>query len=193
MIPEYQENKFFHIKNFIPEYFADYLRNYFDLLRQNDQVPNKGDAQVENSLGIYGDPAFDTLLDMSTPFIENIVGKKLLPTYTYARIYFNDAELKPHRDREECEHSVSIFLGGEFEKLWPLWMGCQNQPPEAVVMYPGDAVVYRGSEIGHWREKFEGKTHFQIFLHYVEAEGEYKDRKFDTRPNLGLSSETKND
>lgn len=190
----YQANKFYYIKNFIPEYFVDYLRNYFDLLRQNDQVPNKGDAQVKNSLGIYGDPAFDTLLSMSTPIIENVVGKKLFPTYTYARIYLNGADLRPHLDREECEHSVSVFLGGKYEKIWPLWISRgMGALPEPIALYPGDALVYRGSELSHWRDEFEGEEHFQVFLHYVESEGKYSNKKFDTRPNLGLSADTKNE
>jgi hypothetical protein len=28
-------------------------------------------------------------------------------------------------------------------------------------------------------------------MHYVEAEGEYKGKVFDTRPNIGLPAETK--
>ena len=30
----------------------------------------------------------------------------------------------------------------------------------------GDMIVYRGCEIEHWREKFEGNNHAQVFLHY---------------------------
>ena len=57
------EDKGFEVRQeFIPRFFAQYLRNYFDLLNRNDQVPNKGDAQVAKSVGIYGDPAFDTLM-----------------------------------------------------------------------------------------------------------------------------------
>jgi hypothetical protein len=116
------EEKGFEVKQeFIPRFFAQYLRNYFDLLRRNDQIPNKGDGQVAKSVGIYGDPAFDTLMLMCLPAVEEIVGKKLLPTYTYARIYFNGADLLPHTDRDECEHSVSLSLGGISSALWPLW------------------------------------------------------------------------
>ena len=83
------EEKGFEVKQeFIPRFFAQYLRNYFDLLNRNDQIPNKGDGQVAKSVGIYGDPAFDTLMLMCLSSVEEIVGKKLLPTYTYARIYF---------------------------------------------------------------------------------------------------------
>lgn len=186
------EEKGFEVKQeFIPRFFAQYLRNYFDLLNRNGQVPNKGDGQVVKSVGIYGDPAFDTLMLMCLSLVEEIVGKKLLPTYTYARIYFNGADLLPHKDRDECEHSVSLSLGGTSSALWPLWFKNEDKEPEYAAMYEGDAVVYQGNKVNHWRDEFEGETQFQLFMHYVEAEGEHKDQLFDTRPYIGLSADTK--
>lgn len=186
------EEKGFEVKQeFIPRFFAQYLRNYFDLLNKNGQVPNKGDGQVVKSVGIYGDPAFDTLMLMCLSSVEEVVGKKLLPTYTYARIYFNGADLLPHKDRDECEHSVSLSLGGTSSALWPLWFKNEDKEPEYAAMYEGDAVVYQGNKVNHWRDEFEGETQFQLFMHYVEAEGEHKDQLFDTRPYIGLSADTK--
>lgn len=186
------EDKGFEVKQkFIPPFFAQYLRNYFDLLYRTDKVPNKGDAQVEKSVGIYGDPAFDTLMLMCLPMVEDVVGKKLLPTYTYARIYFNGADLLPHTDRDECEHSVSLSLGGEAKALWPLWFKKEDNEPEYAAMYEGDAVIYQGNKVHHWRDAFEGETQFQVFIHYVEADGEHKDQLFDTRPYIGLPADTK--
>lgn len=188
---QYEDKGFQVVPQFIPPYFAQYLRNYFDLLRVNDKIPNKGDGQVANSLGIYGDPAFDMLMLMALPMVENIVGKKLLPTYTYARIYFNNANLLPHIDRDQCEHSVSLSLGGKADALWPLWFKDGDKEPEYAAMSEGDAVVYKGNKVHHWRDEFQGEVQFQVFMHYVEAEGEYKDQIFDTRPYIGLPADTK--
>lgn len=188
---QYNDKGFEIRKGFIPPFFAQYLRNYFDLLHRNDQVPNKGDAQVAKSVGIYGDPAFDTLMLMCQSMVEDVVGKKLLPTYTYARIYFNGADLLPHVDRDECEHSVSLSLGGQSELVWPLWFKNEEAEPEYAAMYEGDAVIYQGNKVHHWRDAFEGTTQFQVFMHYVEADGEHKDQLFDTRPYIGLPADTK--
>lgn len=188
---QYEDNGFEVVQHFIPPYFTEYLKNYFDLLRVNNQIPYKGDEQVANSLAIYGDPAFDMLMLMSLPMVEDIVGKKLLPTYTYARIYFNGADLLPHVDRDECEHSVSLSLGGDYNALWPLWFKNGDKEPEYAAMGPGDAVIYQGNKVLHWRDPFEGEIQFQVFMHYVEAEGEYKDKLFDTRPYIGLPAYTK--
>jgi len=187
---QYEEKGFDIRQGFIPQYLAQYLRNYFELLRRNDQIPNKGDEQVEKSLGIYGDPAFDMLMLMCLPIVEQSVGKKLLPTYTYARIYFNGAALLPHTDRPECEHSVSLSLGGEYDLLWPLSFQHDQQVIHAGLS-EGDAVVYKGNKVVHWRDEFQGTTQYQIFMHYVEADGEYKDKLYDTRPNIGLEAGTK--
>jgi len=187
----YEEKGFEVRKGFIPSFFAQYLRNYFDLLNRNDQIPNKGDAQVAKSVCIYGDPAFDTLMLMCLPIVEEVVGKKLLPTYTYARIYFNGADLLPHTDRDACEHSVSLSLGGISSALWPLWFKNGDAEPEYAAMYEGDAVIYQGNKVNHWRDAFEGENQFQLFIHYVEAEGEHKDQLFDTRPYIGLPVDTK--
>jgi len=187
---QYEEKGFEIKRTFIPQYLAQYLRNYFELLRRNDQIPNKGDDQVEKSLGIYGDPAFDMLMLMCLPIVEQSVGKKLLPTYTYARIYFNGAALLPHTDRPECEHSVSLSLGGEYDLLWPLSFQHDQQVIHAGLS-EGDAVVYKGNKVVHWRDEFQGTTQYQIFMHYVEADGEYKDKLYDTRPNIGLEAGTK--
>lgn len=187
---QYEQKGFDIRQGFIPQYLAQYLRNYFELLRRNDQVPNKGDDQVEKSLGIYGDPAFDMLMLMCLPMVEESVGKKLLPTYTYARIYFNGADLLPHKDRPECQHSVSVSLGGEYDALWPLSFQDENRVVHANLS-EGDAVVYMGDKVVHWREPFQGTTQYQIFMHYVEADGPYQDKLYDTRPNIGLEAGTK--
>lgn len=192
--PMYEEHGFLILRNFLPDFFTNYLRTYFNTLKINNKL-EKGDAQVENSECVYGDPTFDTFLLMSTPLISGAIKTNLLPTYTYGRIYYNGAELLPHKDRDECQHSVTLFLGGEYDSIWPIWMLNKeiHKEPQMCALYPGDAVVYKGNKVNHWRDKFEGVNHFQLFLHFVEADGIYKDKLYDTRPYLGLPSSTKTD
>jgi hypothetical protein len=60
-----------------------------------------------------------------------------------------------------------------------------------VDMQVGDAVLYRGMNIEHWREKYtEGQWQAQVFLHYVDADGPHADQKYDGRTSLGLSKTT---
>ena len=108
----FQTHGFQKVKGFIPPFFSLYLRNYFTLRVQNDRLG--GDEQAPNSHCVYGDPAFDMVMAMSSEDIGRIVGKRLIPQYTYARIYKNGSDLKIHSDRPECQYSVTLCLGGEY-------------------------------------------------------------------------------
>ena len=181
----FKEHGFEKVEGYIPLSFSTFLRNYFSVRVEND--PSLvGDPQAPNSHCVYGDAAFDVVMAMSTEDIGKIVGKKLIPQYTYARIYKNGSDLKIHSDRPECQYSVTLCLGGEYEKPWPIFIKDYAGKSHEVPLDVGDMVVYHGTELEHWREKFEGNTQYQLFMHYVDSEGEYKDRVFDGRSNLGL-------
>jgi len=49
-------------------------------------------------------------------------------------------------------------------------------------------LIYRGCDLEHWREPFNGKVCVQVFLHYSSN----KKLLNDTRPMLGLNAEFKN-
>lgn len=188
----YNKEGFIHLRRFVPEFMTNYLKEYFNTLLKTN-VLEQGDAQVEHSNCVYGDPAFDTFMLMATPIVSQIIGLEVLPTYSYARIYHNGAELLPHLDRNECEHSCTISLGGEYEQLWPIWVKHpeKHSNPLMIDLYPGDMLIYKGTEIYHWRDKFLGKNQSQLFMHFVDANGEYADQKYDTRPYIGMKSNTK--
>ena len=58
-------------------------------------------------------------------------------------------------------------------------------------MQPGDAIIYRGCEVDHWREEFKGIMQSQVFFHYCNRNGPFKDAKFDCRPGLGFPASRK--
>ena len=47
---------------------------------------------------------YESLLEILQPFIEQHINIELLPTYSYFRIYYKNAELTRHIDREACEY-----------------------------------------------------------------------------------------
>jgi hypothetical protein len=131
----------------------------------------------------YADPAFDGLLEFLRPRIEAASGKRLHPTYSYYRMYHRGDVLEPHTDRPACEISVSLHIGSVSGAPWPL----NIEGPAgafAATLGPGDALLYRGMELRHWRDAFEGQQYVQVFLHYVDADGPHAARKFDGRPSL---------
>ena len=86
---QFQDQGFQKIKGFIPFFFSTYLRNYFTLRVQNDPSLS-GDPQAPNSHCVYGDPAFEMVMAMSTGDIGKIVGKNLIPQYTLSLIHISE-------------------------------------------------------------------------------------------------------
>lgn len=190
------------IKNF-NEYGYTYASNFLDQnkckeLTQvlKDYVKNKKtfiDPKCPVSHTIYGTPEFDQLLLDCLPAMEKISGKELLPTYSYARLYLPNEELKIHVDRESCEISATITLGFEGD-CWPIYFGDDEKKsnPKQIEINVGDAIVYKGMDNWHWREKYvEGKWQAQVFIHYVDKNGPYANYKLDKRESLGDFGKTK--
>ena len=117
----------------------------------------------------------ETILMKKLNLMEKETNFKLIPTYAYSRIYTYNAELKPHIDRPSCEVSASI-MWGSCGTPWPIYMD-----GEKCEMNPGDAVIYLGCEIEHYRKNFEGDWHAQSFIHYVDKNGPYKEFAYDKR------------
>jgi len=160
---------------------AQYLFTLKDLGKTNK------DPQCPISDSVYGAALFEDLLkDYANP-IGKIVGRNLVPTYSYARIYRPGEILEKHTDRESCEISATLTLGYDSKYNWPIFF---NEDKEiSVMLEPGELAVYKGCEITHWRNPFQGNWHAQVFLHYVDAEGPFKDFAYDKREELNKTDQ----
>lgn len=147
------------------------------------------DPQCPLSDSVYGDEIFDGLAAKLAPDLSKQLGVELIPTYTYCRIYRPGEVLVRHTDRPACEISGTMTLGFDpGSGIWPIWFA---KDEDDLVGYPleiniGDLVMYRGCELPHWRPSYKGKWQVQVFFHYVDANGPYKDEKFDRRPTMGV-------
>jgi hypothetical protein len=141
------------------------------------------DRAGQRAPSVYGDPAFDGLLEYLRPRIERSCGRRLLPTYSYFRLYRGGDVLKRHRDRGACEFSVSLNLGQRPAEPWPLYVKGADGDYSAR-LEPGDGLLYRGIDLPHWREAYPGRELAQVFLHYVDRDGPHADQKFDGRATL---------
>lgn len=174
-----QYAKFSMIKEFSPE-------------GVNDQVPGAHAS--------YADPLMETLLVRCQPNVERATGLKLIPTYSYYRVYRPGDALAKHLDRPSCEVSLTLCLGCNLKGVhgsygWPIFLATQKgavggAPGTAIRCDPGDGVVYMGCDVEHWREPMradEGSYQIQAFFHYVHAAGQFAELcRFDARPALGL-------
>ena len=206
-------NKYTVIRNAVSYDLANFCYNYFllkrdaikymydhNIIAESPIHGSWGDYQVPGSYSIYSDHVMETLLMKVLPVMKEKTGLNLVPTYSYARVYQNGAELKRHKDRPSCEISTTLNLGGD---NWPIFIdptGSDNvidefknihKPgaPEGVKvdLNPGDMLIYSGCELEHWRKPFEGQLCGQVFLHYNHADGPFaKTNLYDKRPMLGI-------
>jgi hypothetical protein len=187
---EFNKNKYVILEVFPKELCAELVQYFFELKEKGNLVK---DEQCPNSYSIYGDSNFDKLLVDCTDYFSEASGLSLLPTYSYARIYQSGETLEVHKDRPACEISATILLGYDGEN-WEIFFADDGQDrdlADGILLSPGTGALYKGAEIKHWRNEFKGKWLCQVFLHYVNADGPYKDEKFDGRPDLGLPASSK--
>lgn len=146
------------------------------------------DDQIPNTYAHYGDMALDNLLPHIKKKMEKEVSLKLTENYTYARLYKRYDTLVKHVDRKSCEISGTMALGGD---PWSIFLKNKNKKTIQVDLEPGDILIYKGCDLEHWRDPFEGTLCAQLFLHYNETNEETEKVKFDGRAMLGIPYETK--
>jgi hypothetical protein len=162
------------IKNFLTQEEVKLLTDYCRI-KHRLNFNSFDDHNNNNDTYFYGDPLMESLMVNKLKFMEKETGLELLPTYAFWRMYSMFADLKKHKDRESCEISVTVMIGSDGNK-WPIFMEGTE-----INMEPGDAAVYLGCEVEHWREEFKGDWHAQTFLHYVDKNGKnvewFKDKR----------------
>ena len=150
----------------------------------------EGDHQVPESSAVYNYLPFLEMLCQKCPEVSIAIGETVLPTYTYARVYKNGATLEGHTDRDACEISLTVHLGGDED--WPIWIETPNGKEVRVSLKPGDAMIYLGCKARHWREEFTGDWYSQCFLHYVRSRGDKVHAVFDSenkqKPTTGITN-----
>lgn len=194
---KFKNNKYEIIRNAIPKKLCSFIYKYFLLKRNvvsfylNTGVISKDnffiggyeDQHVKNTYSEYSDFNAETLLSFIKPIIEKKIKLKLIETYSYLRIYKKNDILIKHKDRESCEISVTLNLGGD--SVWPIYLK-NNKKEIKIELNQSDLLIYKGCELKHWRNKFKGFICIQVFLHYNDINGPFKlNNKYDGRPFLG--------
>ena len=171
--------KYCYVKNFLNNEEQSLLENYTKIFHRFNAKDFDPRQNKNLDTAKYSDPIFESLMLSKLPKMEEISGLKLLPTYTYWRMYTRFSDLKKHTDRPACQLSVTINIFSTGED-WPIFI--DGTP---INIKPGDAVIYWGMKYEHWREELQGDGQAQAFLHYVLANGEHKDHVYDKRIGVG--------
>jgi hypothetical protein len=176
MTSELSEKGYVLVKGLIEPHFARFM--YKALLLMHWRGQSFRDNHIPTASSVTNEALTDALLLELRPRMEAISARRLVPAYSYARLYFHGDTMLRHRDRGSCEVSASIHLdkdGGDSS----LWFA----PKSKIHMDSGDGAVYLGCDAEHWRERFTGNTMGQIFLHYVAEGGPFSQHYFDGNPD----------
>lgn len=185
-VDNFRQNGFVFIKNLASDELVSTVTSY--ALMKEAYAFSPDNHQVVGAHAGYSDYLMESLLLQFKPMVEWATGLSLLPTYSFYRVYRRGHELVRHIDRPSCEISMTVTYGfdyqGKDDYIWKIFMG--GTP---VCMKPGDAAIYRGCDIEHWREPFDvpqNSYHVQSFYHYVDANGPYADFAYDKKEHSHL-------
>ena len=202
VIGDYHQQGYAHVEGLLPEPVARaFMRELKDAVGERpiplSQAGEPVNLLKRQAFEVYGynyKPMLFFLWGL-TPIVSQLVGRELLPTYDYLRLYRAGDICRVHCDRLSCEHSLSLTLDYSDGAVWDLQVGKTHQEPSSRVeedfgdepyasipMKVGDAVLYQGVHHRHGRIKPNPNGwSAHIFLHWVDAEGPFKDHAFDGR------------
>jgi len=126
----------------------------------------------------HNDPASRVVQALLTRPLQRLIGRPIKPSYTYLSLYRENAELRVHVDRAQCQYTLSLLI--DHRPLPPDGVG-----PWPVCVYPdgplgppvecrqrlGGGIVLRGNELHHGRPRLPwGQSCWVMLLHYVDAD-----------------------
>jgi len=178
----FNRKKYCQIDNFFHPQLIEYFKISSSML---DLISKPDSGFVLNSLNTYAPTIGENLLIYLTPIYSKIIGKNLIPTYSYFRTYFKDNNLPIHKDRPSCQYSATIQINSSSNNIWPI-MFKSNKKNIKINSTMGDIIFYKGQELLHWRERLDYEYSSHLFLHWVDGDDpNYNEYWWDGRERLG--------
>jgi len=150
------------------------LRSYFRALRREGLFELDTDQVVGMRDGLYCDLVGRHLQHQLVGLINRVVPDPIKPSYSWVVRYRPSAVLRRHRDRQQCRWNLSLCLDddppADRAHAWPLYFDAGGRA-QAVLLAGGDAVLYSGTEVPHWRNALpEGRYVTMGLFHYVDRD-----------------------
>lgn len=166
----------------------DFVRKAMDVSERTGRMTPARKVKQAGTIDEYSPIGAEVALLQCQSPIEAAIGRAILPAYGFWRIYVEGSVLPAHLDRNACEISASLPILSQPEAApWPIHISDLQGRNLAINLDPGDALIYQGAKVRHWREAYSGERQYQMFLHYVLADGEHADLAFDQRQGLNLT------
>jgi hypothetical protein len=188
------KNKYAEVPEMVSPEISKLIYDFGHLLRRNptkyltkDESGYDMTGSKDGSCGKYGLQISELLLLYFKADYEKILGKKLVPTYTYTRKYVQGGSLVKHSDRPSCQYSITLNITASNDEPWPFF--CQKKGERTQTKIHNQLhvpIIYMGEDVVHWREPLQKEFSFHVFLHYVDAnDDKYKAHWYDKRAYFG--------
>jgi hypothetical protein len=135
-----------------------------------------GDRQANRHYA-HNDPAGRVVLSALRETVERIVGNPIKSSYAYASLYCGGADLPQHRDRPQCQYTLSLQidhqpLPPDGRSPWPVQLYLDpDAPPVECFQTIGGGLLFRGCEISHARPPLPpDQRSWVLLLHYVDID-----------------------
>jgi hypothetical protein len=134
-----------------------------------------GDEQVPRRYSVHNESIARLLHLRLTNLVSLITAQRVKPSFVFFASYAEGAELARHTDRRQCEFTLSLLI--DYQPIqkgkspWPLYLKAPGQMPVAIYQSIGDALLFKGRELAHWRPALrQGHKSTSLFLHYVRED-----------------------
>lgn len=162
------QNHYLVLRKLLPPLQLGALRTYLRQLHQQGFF-QRGDLLVQEREYIHNDPVIRFLQQQIFRHLQPLFSQAVKPSYTYLTLYPPGVSMVKHTDREQCAWNMSLVLDMETlvptENSWPLYLQTA-QGQQAIHLNLGDAVLYPGYHMPHWREPADQAVAVALF-HFV--------------------------
>ena len=184
----FRERRYLYVKNLLPSSVLEYLKVYYQILRANDKF--RKDNQCSVFVGAWRRSSNTTLYLGGSPGRQPPSGiLDLVPTYSYTHPHICGRMTVYRATAIALRVKSPLPFRSKFRKVpgpSVIPLKPPNRPDTTIEMLEGDACVYAGTEVEHWREAFYEDGYIQLFLHWIDKRGKYYPKlTYDRRKNLG--------
>lgn len=163
-------DQFVALRNLFSPLQLAHLRTYFRAVEREGYL-SRSDSQVHRRRSCYREPLSTAIHQQLVGLISAITGQPLRASYSFFGVYLPGAVLEKHKDRPQCEWNLSLIWDTRPEKdrarAWPIYLEVDGRV-RRVNLGMGDALLYRGTELFHWRNAQPARSFTTAtFFHFV--------------------------
>jgi hypothetical protein len=161
------------LRGLLPAHYLSALRRYYRALDGEGYLQHH-DRQEKHRHVAHNEPVSRYLHHQLVGFLDRGTPERIKPSYSFVATYLPGSRLKRHVDRPQCAWNVSLLLDTTLSvppgQEWPIYLEVGGKS-RCVRLRVGDAVLYRGTEVPHWRPPHPlGGSTTLAFFHFVPAD-----------------------